>query len=493
MVPSSSSPAKVAEYEDTPVKWMLYPSLLFMIAAMFIGVFMSFNTFIYPDYFAGEYVHFGRIRPVHVGGVTLLWLLSADIGILYYITQRLCGIPLWSGRLAKISCVIWWFSLVLGVFSYPFGTNYGWEYAELPMWVKWIPVKPLLVLAWLMVVVNLLMTIANRRYEKMYVSLWYTMGTLIWTTVTLWVGGFSLEFLPGGISRVNASFFYVHNLVGLIFTPMGLATAYYFLPKLANTPIYSHKLSMVGFWSVAFVYAWIGAHHIIHGPVSQWLQTVSIVFSIWLFIPVWTVVTNIFATLQPQWRAYTQSAPIRFIIMGNLFYLITCVQGPLMALRNVNEITSKTDWIIGHSHISLYGTFSFFAFAGIYYIIPVITKKPLWSKGLADWHFSLNLFGSVPFIAALWIGGFWQGWLWSTWANGNSYAEFHRNLSLLPFLQTVAEMRPWWWMRSLGGTLILFANILFVLNIFNTVMLKPRTQEKARRPIEKPKVAGGVA
>ena len=131
--------------------------------------------------------------------------------------------------------------------------------------------------------------------------------------------------MPEGISRVNTNFFYVHNLVGLIFTPMGLAQAYYYLPKISGVPIYSHRLSMIGFWSVAFVYAWVGAHHIIHGPVSQWLQTTSIIFSIWLFIPVWTVVTNIFATLKDNWSIYVNSAPIRFIMMGNIFYLLTCI------------------------------------------------------------------------------------------------------------------------------------------------------------------------
>lgn len=463
-------------YEDKPVQLMLYPAIIFMAIGMLIGLFISFNTFIFPDYFAGEYIHFGRVRPVHVGGVTLLWLLSADVGLLYFLVQRLCGVPLWSLRLGIWSCYLWWFSLVIGVFSYPTGTNYGWEYAELPNWVGWIPTKVLFTIAWLMVVVNLFMTIFNRKYEKMYVSLWYTMGTLIWTTVTYYVGSYSLEFLPGGISRVNASFFYIHNLVGLIFTPMGLASLYYFLPKLANTPIYSHKLSMVGFWSIAFVYAWIGTHHMIHGPVSQWLQTTSIIFSIWLFIPVWTVVTNIFGTLKGHWAEYTQSAPIRFLIMGNLFYLITCIQGPLMALRNINEITSKTDWVIGHSHVSLYATFTFFAVGGIYYVVPVITRKPLWSERLADWHFSLSLIGSVFFILSLWIGGFLQGMNWANWATGASYAVFHNNLSIFPFLQTIADMHYWWLMRSIGGAIIVFANLIFLFNIFNTVLLKPREQ-----------------
>ena len=463
----------MTQYDDYPVKLLLYPAIFFMVMGMFFGVYIAFNGFIFPDYFSGEYMHFGRVRPVHVGNVAFLWLLSADVGLMFYFVPRLCGVPIWSSRIAVISIIIWWFSLIIGNYSYPLGTNFGWEYAELPNWVGWIPVKVLFTISWLLIAVNLFMTIFVRKFEKMYVSLWYVMGTLIWTTFTYITGSYAVNWVPEGLSRVNVSWFYIHNLVGLIYTPMGLAAAYYFLPKLANTPIYSHRLSMIGFWSIAFVYAWVGAHHMLHGPISQWLQTTAIIFSIWLFIPVWTVVANLFYTLSGHWQAFTQSAPIRFLMMGNIFYLLTCIQGPLMALRNVAEITSKTDWIIGHSHISLYATFTFFAIAGIYQAIPVITGKPLWSKRLADWHFSLNLLGSVPFIAALWVGGFWQGMLWATWADGMNYAEYHNHLISLPFLETVADMRPWWIMRAIGGIIILFANILFLINIFNTVILKP--------------------
>ena len=468
------------KYDDTPVKVMIYPAILFMIMGMSIGVFLAFNTFVWPDYFSGEYIHFGRIRPIHVSNVTLLWLLSADVGLFYFFVPRLCGVPLWSSKLANWSAILWWFTLIIGNYSYPWGTNFGWEYAELPVWVSYLPTKILFTIAWVAVVVNLYMTIATRKYEKMYVSLWYTMGTLLWTTFTVIVGYYIINMVPGGISRVNVNFFYVHNLVGLIFTPMGLAQAYYFLPKLANTPIYSHRLSMIGFWAIAFVYAWIGAHHLIHGPISQWLQTTSIVFSLWLFIPVWSVVTNIFATLQPQWQQYIQSAPIRFIMMGNIFYLLTCVQGPLMAFRNINEITSKTDWVIGHSHISLYATFTFFAIAGIYYVVPVITKKPLWSKALADWHFSLNMLGSSPFLFALWVGGFLQGMEWATWSDGTTYAQYHNQLANLSFLDTISNVRIWWILRGIGGAIILFANILFVINIFNTIVLNPTSEQNEK-------------
>lgn len=467
-------------YDDRPAKLFIYPAVLWLVLGMFVGVFIAFNTFVFPEYFSGEYIHFGRVRPVHVGAVTLLWLLSVDVGLMFYFVPRLCGVPLWSSQLGIGGGLFWWGTLILGVVSFPFGTNFGWEYAELPMWISWIPVKFFFAVGWLLIVLNLFMTIAHRRFEKLYVSLWYTMGTLIWTSFTVVVGNFALNWLPEGISRVNASWFYVHNLVGLIYTPMGLATAYYFLPKLANTPIYSHRLSMVGFWSIAFVYAWIGTHHMIHGPISQWLQTTSIVFSIWLFIPVWSVVYNLFATLQGNWSKYLESAPIRFLMMGTIFYLITCIQGPIQALRNVNEITSKTDWIIGHSHTALYGAFTFFAIAGVYQAVPAMVKKPLWSSKLADWHFALNLWGSLLFLFSLWVGGFLQGLMWANWADGSSYAEFYHNVTYLSFLQTIDYMKVWWIMRAIGGVVILFANILFAINLYNTVVLPVR--DSVREP-----------
>lgn len=463
-------------YNDLPAKLLIYPSLLFMIIGMSFGVYISLNGFVFPDYFQGEYVHFGRVRPVHVGSVTLLWLLSVDVGLFYFLVPRLCGTSLYSPKLAYWSIAIWWFSLLTGNYSYPFGTNFGWEYAELPTSVLGIPIKFMFTIAWVMTVINLFATIATRKFEKMYVSLWYVMGTLIWTTFTWVVGSYGVYWVPGGISRVNVNFFYVHNLVGLIFTPMGLAIAYYALPKLARTPIYSHRLSMVGFWTIAFVYAWVGAHHIIHGPMSQWLQTTSIVFSIWLFIPVWTVVTNLLGTLKGKWEVYNQVAAVRFIQMGVVFYLLTCIQGPLQALRNINEITSKTDWIIGHSHIALYATFTFFAMAGVYQAIPHLTKKRLWSNKLADWHFNLSILGSLFFILPLWVGGFLQGMMWSDWANGSTYAQFHDNITIRSFLDTVADMHTWWTLRSIGGIIVTVANMIFVVNIFNTIIL-PEEQE----------------
>ena len=462
----SSEPAI---YDDEPTKLFIYPALIFLIFGMTVGVFIALNGFLFSDFFSGKYIQFGRLRPMHVGSVTLLWLLSVNVGLMCFYIPRLCGTKIWSPKLAKMAAYLWWTALIVGNLSYPAGTNSGWEYAELPTFVGWFPVKYIFTLAWLMLVVIFFQTIIHRRIKKMYVSLWYSMGTLIWTSITIFVGFYIINAVPMGISKVNLNWFYVHNLVGLIFTPMGLAQAYYFLPLLAKKPIYSHRLSMIGFWSIAFIYAWIGTHHMIHGPISQWLQTTAIVFSIWLFIPVWTVVYNLYKTLETDWSKYLQSAAIRFLMMGVLFYLITCIQGPLMALRNVNEITSKTDWVIGHSHISLYGTFTFFAVAGLYYVVPILSGRKIWSEKLADYHFAFNLWGSLLFLFSLWVGGFLQGLNWADWANGVSYVEFHENLVNYPFVKTIEKMHFWWTLRAIGGGIILIGNILFLINIFKTI------------------------
>lgn len=465
------------KYNDLPSKIMVYPAILFMIIGMAVGVFISFNAFVIPDYFAGEYVHFGRVRPVHVHHVALLWLLSADVGLIYFIVPRLCGVPLWSPKLAYVTAALWWSALVIGVYSFPFGTNSGWEYAELPMFVGYFSPKVVFTLAWVLFGANIFATIANRRYKQMYVSLWYTMACILWTAITVIIGFYVINIVPGGMSRVNAGFFYVHNLVGLVFTPLGVAIGYYFIPKVSGLPLYSHRLSMIGFWTIALVYPWVGAHHIIHGPMTQWLQTVSIAFSLWLFIPVWTVVTNFFGTLKGHWEKYSESIAIRFLMMGNVFYLLVTMQGSLHATRNVNEIISKTDWIPAHAHMALFGTFTYFTLGGIYHAITVMTGKPLWSKALANWHFTLMLIGSMLFFVSLFVGGYLQGLQWASWASGTSYLEFQRNLSNLPFLDTVADMWIWWQIRAVGGLFILTGSILFAVNMFNTIVLKASDEE----------------
>ena len=310
--------------------------------------------FVWPQFLGTiPYFTYGRMRPVHVNGMLFGWLLAADMGLAYYIVPRLCGVKLWSEKLGVATSVLWNVIILSAVVTLLGGYQKGLEYADLPTWVA-----VLVVIAWVMFGINIFATIATRKYNQMYVSTWYLMGTILWTAFVYLTGNFA-TLLPGitGVNQANLTWMYTHNAVGLIFTPAGLALSYYFIPRASNSPLYSHKLSMIGFWSLAFVYVWTGAHHMIHGPISQWLQTISIVFSIMLLIPVWAVVYNFIATLRGQWHQLGDNVSLKFLMSGTIFYLLTCFQGPMHSLRSVNAIVSKTDWIPGHAHMAVLGTF----------------------------------------------------------------------------------------------------------------------------------------
>jgi cbb3-type cytochrome c oxidase subunit I len=235
---------------------------------------------------------------------------------------------------------------------------------------------------------------------------------------------------------------------------MGLSLAYYFIPRSTGNPLYSHKLSLIGFWTIAFLYVWTGAHHIIFGPIPVWLQTVAILFSISLFIPVWTVIANFYGTLRGKWAQGNYI--VKFLLAGTTFYLLTCFQGPMHSLRSVNQIISKTDWIPGHAHMAVFGAFSFFAFAGIYFALPrILGIKGMFSDKLGEWHFWFSFLGFFTFSATLWIGGFLQGLQWME--------------PTTPFLETVKAMEPYYVVRLFAAIAMVLGQVIFAFNVFRTV------------------------
>ncbi|MFT3743053.1 MAG: cbb3-type cytochrome c oxidase subunit I [Pyrinomonadaceae bacterium] len=437
-------------HEDTTAKLFIISSLVYFaivgVVALIIAAKFSFPSFLgtIPQ------LTYGRLRPLHVNGMLFGWLLACDMALMYYIVPRLCGVKIWSEKLG-IATVALWNVIILGaVVSLLMGWNQGWEYAELPT-----PLDVGVVVAWIMFGINIFMTVANRKYKAMYVSLWYAMGTILWTAFVYLTGNFATLFTTG-VNQANLNWMYVHNAVGLIFTPVGLAIAYYFIPKSSNTPLYSHKLSMIGFWSLAFVYVWTGAHHMIHGPISQWLQTITIAFSVMLLVPVWAAVYNFFSTMKGQWHQLRENVSLKFLMSGVVFYLLTCFQGPMHSLRAVNAIVSKTDWIPGHAHMAVLGAFSFFAIAGVYYVVPRMFKTELYSNALANWSFWLFLVGGLGFFVTLWLGGFWQGWQW--------------NNPAIPFIDTVVALKPIWHTRLASGFLMFGGIVTFGYNILATIV-----------------------
>src|SRR5512137_3099662 len=289
-----STGLKRAFREEPTSALFLVSSVVFFAITTLVGLLVA-TKFVWPEFMSTiPQLTYGRLRPLHINGVLFGWLLAADMGLAFYLVPRLCGVKLWSEKLGVATAVIWNVIVLGAVVSLLAGWNQGLEYAELPL-----PLDVLVVVAWIMFGANIFGTIAQRKYLQMYVSLWYVMGTTLWTAFVYLTGNFAVLFATG-VNQANLNWMYVHNAVGLIFTPIGLAIAYYYIPKSSNTPLFSHKLSMIGFWSLAFVYVWTGAHHMLHGPISQWLQTIAIAFSVMLLIPVWTLVYNFLATMKGQ-------------------------------------------------------------------------------------------------------------------------------------------------------------------------------------------------
>jgi cytochrome c oxidase cbb3-type subunit 1 len=437
-------------HEDTTAKLFLASSISYFFIVGIIALIIA-AKFVWPALMGTiPLLTYGRLRPLHVNGMLFGWLLAADMGLMFYVIPRLCGVKLWSEKLGQATAALWNFIILSAVVVLLLGMNQGLEYAELPTWLD-----VLVVVAWIMFGTNIFMTVATRKYVQMYVTIWYCLGTILWTAFVYLTGNFATLFTTG-VNQANLNWMYVHNAVGLIFTPVGLAIAYYFIPKASNHPLHSHKLSMIGFWSLAFVYVWTGAHHMLHGPISQWLQTIAIVFSVMLLIPVWAVVYNFFATMRGQWDQLRDNVPLKFLMSGVVFYLLTCFQGPLHSLRSVNAIVSKTDWIPGHAHMAVLGAFSFFAIAGSYYVVPRMFKTKLYSEALANWSFWLFLIGGLGFFVTLWLGGVWQGWQW--------------NDPAIPFIDTVIALKPVWLVRFFSGILMFGGIVTFAYNILATML-----------------------
>lgn len=436
--------------QDTAAKSMIIASVLFFGAALTMGLLTALK-FVVPTVGDIEYLSMPRVRMLHTNINLYGWLLQANMGILFWILPRILHTKLFSEKLGVAMGIIYNLTLFGGFTLIVLGKVQNVEYGEMPL-----VIDLLITLCWVMFAINVFGTVAIRKVKYLYVSVWYTLGAVIWTTF-VWITGNLITAMPmvAGVNQANLTWFFVHNAVGLIFTPMGVAMAYYLIPKQLNTPIYSHKLSMIGFWVISFVYVWTGAHHMIHGPVSHWLQTVAIIFSFSLIIPVIAVITNFFGTFATAPRATRMDGPIpKLLMMGTVYYIFTCLQGPFQAIRAVNEITSKTDWVVGHAHMALFGAFSYYAMAGIYYIVPKLTGRKLFSKKMGDLHFWMMTLASIPFFAVLWISGVIQGFAWLNPEN--------------TFVQTLEALKHAHWMRFTTGGIIFASYFLFLYNVLQT-------------------------
>ncbi len=395
-----------------------------------IGVLVS-TKFNFPD-FLGElpWLTFGRLRPIHVNGVIWGAFSTLFIALCLYIVPRLSGVRLWKAEWLSPLLWVWNLNLAVAVILLALGWNRGWEAGELPLVNVVVTFAAILQLT-----VQFLMTIKNRTEKPLYVSLWYLIAAFVWTDVNLVL----LMLGPHNIAGINNAAWhglFIHYVVGLWITPAGYVLIYYFLPASVRNPIYSHKLSLIGFWSLAFFYPFVGIHHYLYSPIADWAETIAIISSMMLIIPVWTVLQNFFGTMIGKWQEFPRNLPAKFLIVGSIMYLIGCFQGSLEALRALQQPTHFTDFVISHSHLTVFGTFVIWAIAGSVYVWPRVNGVELWSFRLGNWGFWLITLGISAMGLVLTAQGLQQGFMLMA---GSEWVD------------SVNTMRPSWWVRTFTG------------------------------------------
>jgi cytochrome c oxidase cbb3-type subunit I len=408
--------------------WLTW-GFFWAVLAPLLGIILSLK-FTFPTFLSTEFSHFGRLRPLHVNGVIFGVFSTIFLGLAYYMVPQLTGIRMHKEEWSKYALYLWNGTLLVSFALILAGYNKGLEVAELPN-----PLPLLLSAALFIVAYQVFMTIARRKEEKIFVSLWYIIAALVWTGMTLLFGNFVIPYAVPGINNVALHGLYIHYVVGLWITPAGLSVIYFFLPASSRNPLYSHRLSLIGFWSLAFFYPFVGIHHYLYSPIPAWTQTVAIFASMMLIIPVWTVVANFFGTLKGRWGAFQTDFTVKLMIFGAAMYFIGSTQGSFEALRSVQQPTHFTDFVIAHSHATVFGGYVIWVLAACYYVWPRVAGG-LYHAPTAQWSTWLIMGGIASMIFILITQGLIQG------TGLMAGAEF---------VDSVVAMKPYWFIRTLTG------------------------------------------
>ncbi|QJR36752.1 cbb3-type cytochrome c oxidase subunit I [Gemmatimonas groenlandica] len=434
--------------QDASGKWPVLLCIGFAVAwlvmASVFGLVASIKLHV-PDWLTGQaWLSFGRIRPAHLNSVAYGWCSLAAFGVALWLMPRLLRTPLVGAKTAAAGAVLWGLGVSSGIIAVLAGQSTGLEWLEFP-WQCDVP----MVIGGTMMGVALLRTLRNRAVEHLYVSVWYIAAGLIWLPILITVANW-----PGvhrGVSQAAMNWWYGHNVLGLWFTPIGLAAIYYFIPKVLGKPIHSYNLSLVGFWTLAFFYSQVGGHHLIGGPVPGWIISLSIVQSVMMIVPVTAVAINQHRTSWGHLGALRDSPTLRFIVLGGMMYTLASVQGSIESLRVVNTVTHFTHYTVAHAHLGLYGFFSMVMFGSIYFMLPRVLDWEWPSHRLISLHFWLVMIGFATYFIGLSIGG---------WLQGLAMLDASK-----PFIESVVITKPYLLVRTLGGSLMTLGHLVFALHV----------------------------
>ena len=492
-------------YDDKIVRMFLTATVVWGFVGMLVGLILaiqlgapyigSYTTASGSQPFAWlrflyeiEWINFGRLRPLHTNAVIFAFAGNAIFTGVYYSTQRLCKARMWSDKLSKLHFWGWQGIIVAAALTLPLGITQGKEYAEL----EW-PIDLAIAVVWLgFFGTNFIMTLVKRRERHMYVALWFYIASLVTVTVLHVFNNLSLPYalaqlMSGGVptkegfvkswpvyAGVQDAFmqwWYGHNAVAFFLTTPFLGLMYYFMPKAAERPVYSYRLSIVHFWSLVFMYIWAGPHHLHYTSLPAWASTLGMVFSIMLWMPSWGGMINGLLTLRGAWHKVTKDPILKFFVIAVTFYGMATFEGPMMSIKSINALTHYGDWTIGHVHGGALGWNGFLTFGMMYWLLPRLFQTKLWSEKLMAWHFWVGTIGMVLYILAMYGSGLTQGFMW------RAFDEVGE-LQYKDFVDTVNAIVPFYWIRAIGGTLYLAGVVMAGLNLYMTWRSRPATYEE---------------
>ena len=450
-------------YDNKSVKLFAYATILWGVVGMLAGLLISVQIYLPAANFGLPFTTFGRVRPVHTNAVIFAFVGNGIFMGVYYSLQRLCKARMFNDTLSKIHFWGWQLIIVLAAVTLLAGYTTGKEYAEL----EW-PIDILITLIWVVFGINMFGTILKRRESHLYVAIWFFIATWITVAMLHIVNSFELPFswlksysFYAGVQDALVQWWYGHNAVAFFLTTPYLGVMYYFLPKAANRPVYSYRLSIIHFWALIFLYIWAGPHHLLYTALPDWAQSLGTVFSIMLIAPSWGGMLNGLFTLRGAWDKVREDPILKFMVVAITCYGMSTFEGPMLSLKSVNAITHFTDWTIAHVHVGALGWNGFLTFGILYWIIPRIFNTQLYSKKLATTHFWIGTIGIVLYAIPMYWAGFEQALMWKQFTPEGTLK--------FQFLETVTHIIPMYVTRSVGGLLYLSGVLIMVYNIIKTV------------------------
>ncbi len=477
-------------YDNKIVKKFIVATLFWGVIGMSVGLLLAF-MFLFPGMTEGiSWLSFGRLRPLHTNAVIFAFVGNAIFAGVYYSTQRLLKARMFSDALSNINFWGWQLIIVGAAITLPLGYTSSKEYAEL----EW-PFDIAIAIVWVAFGINLIGTMIKRRQRHLYVAIWFYLATFvtvavlhIFNNIELPVSFLKSYSVYSGVQDALVQWWYGHNAVAFFLTTPFLGLMYYFVPKAANRPVYSYRLSIVHFWSLIFIYIWAGPHHLLYTSLPEWAQNLGVAFSVMLLFPSWGGMINGLLTLRGAWDKVRTDPVLKFMVVAITGYGMATFEGPMLSLKNVNAIAHFSDWIIAHVHVGALAWNGFLTFGMVYWLVPRLFKTKLWSIKLANTHFWIGTLGIIMYTLPMYVSGFVQASMWKQFNPDGT-------LTYGNFLETVQQVIPMYWMRAIGGSLYILGTFVMLYNIVKTVKHGQKVEDElaeaeALQPVTRKRTRG---